>query len=420
MKQLSKKIFNIFIICIICIVPLIITPNRLDYYYQAKSYLIYALCLFTSIPFLFEFNKDYFSNKAIYYTIFVYIFILALSTIFSVNISQSIFGKIYRYEGFLTLICYLIIFIIASSKYIFSKVHLVYLFLSATVISIYGILQYFGYNIVKVDPIRSKWVKYVYSTIGNPNFLGSYLVLILPISIYCFIKSNKILNLLITCLLYTTLLLTNTRSAWIGFALSFLLLVIFSIKNKKDLKSLIFILLIIFSITLLINSYKNNALIKRFDSIVSDAKNASIDSTKSEYSGSTRIFIWKRTLKLIQNSPIIGYGPDTFDIVFMKNYKKDVNRLIGNIIIDKAHNEYLQIAYASGIPALITYLLFLIFAIIDAIKNINKNILIIPLLCSISGYLIQSFFNISVVSVAPVFWAFLGILCKFSKVKEFH
>ncbi|WP_179122179.1 O-antigen ligase family protein [Caloramator quimbayensis] len=417
---MSKKIFNIFIICIICIVPLIITPNRLDYYYQAKSYLIYALCLFTSIPFLFEFNKDYFSNKAIYYTIFVYIFILALSTIFSVNISQSIFGKIYRYEGFLTLICYLIIFIIASSKYIFSKVHLVYLFLSATVISIYGILQYFGYNIVKVDPIRSKWVKYVYSTIGNPNFLGSYLVLILPISIYCFIKSNKILNLLITCLLYTTLLLTNTRSAWIGFALSFLLLVIFSIKNKKDLKSLIFILLIIFSITLLINSYKNNALIKRFDSIVSDAKNASIDSTKSEYSGSTRIFIWKRTLKLIQNSPIIGYGPDTFDIVFMKNYKKDVNRLIGNIIIDKAHNEYLQIAYASGIPALITYLLFLIFAIIDAIKNINKNILIIPLLCSISGYLIQSFFNISVVSVAPVFWAFLGILCKFSKVKEFH
>lgn len=420
MKQLRRKIYNIFIICIICIVPLIITPNRFDYYYQAKSYAIYALCLFTTIPFLFEFNKNYFSNKAIYYTIFVYTLILSLSTIFSVNIGQSILGKVYRYEGFLTLICYIMIFIIASSKYVFSKNHLVYLFLSSSIISIYGILQYFGYNIVKVDPIRAKWIKYVYSTIGNPNFLGSYLVLILPVSIYCFVRTKKILYLLTTCLLYTTLLLTNTRSAWIGFALSFLLLFIFSIKYKINLKRLFFILFIIFSITLFLNLYKNNAVIKRFDSIVIDAKTASIKSTKSEYSGSTRIFIWKRTLKLIQNSPIIGYGPDTFDIVFMKNYKKDVNRLIGNLIIDKAHNEYLQIAYASGIPALITYLLFLIFIIRDAVKNTNKNTLIIPLLCSISGYLIQSFFNISVVSVAPLFWAFLGILCSFSKVKEFH
>ncbi|MCX7883917.1 MAG: O-antigen ligase family protein [Caloramator sp.] len=417
---MRRKIYNIFIIFIICIVPLIITPNRFDYYYQAKSYVIYTLCFFTSIPFLFEFDKNYFSNKAIYYTIFIYIFLLTLSTIFSINIGQSIFGKIYRYEGYLTLICYIIIFIIASSKYVFSKIHLVYLFLSSSIISIYGILQYLGYNIVKVDPIRAKWIKYVYSTIGNPNFLGSYLVLILPVSIYCFLKTKKILYLIITCLLYTTLLLTNTRSAWIGFAFSFLLLFIFSIKYKNNLKRLLFILVIIFSITSILNFYKNNTLIKRFDSIVSDAKNASIKSTKSEYSGSTRIFIWKRTLKLIQNSPLIGYGPDTFDIAFMKNYKKDVNRFIGNLIIDKAHNEYLQIAYASGIPSLITYLLFLILVIRNAFKNINKNILIIPLLCSISGYLIQSFFNISVVSVAPVFWAFLGILCSFSKVKEFH
>ncbi|WP_168190052.1 O-antigen ligase family protein [Caloramator sp. E03] len=291
---------------------------------------------------------------------------------------------------------------------------MIYLFTSSSLISIYGILQYFGYNLVKVDPIRSKWVRYVYSTIGNPNFLGSYLVLILPISIYCFIKSKKIIYIVTSSLFYSTLLLTNTRSAWLGFGVSFILLAILSLKYKKGLKSLLLVLFLIFAIALFLNFNKNNALIKRFDSIIIDAKTFYLNNATSEYSGSSRIFIWKRALKLIQKSPFIGYGPDTFDLVFMSNYRNDVKKYIGNIIIDKAHNEYLQIAVTLGIPALFIYLFFLFTILYKAFKNTKKNILIIPLLCSIIGYLIQAFFNISVVSVSPVFWAFLGILYNFT------
>lgn len=36
--------------------------------------------------------------------------------------------------------------------------------------------------------------------------------------------------------------------------------------------------------------------------------------------------------------------------------------------------------------------------------------MIIPLLCSVIGYLVQAFFNISVVSVAYVYWIALGML----------
>ncbi|QCX32741.1 hypothetical protein FDN13_02920 [Caloramator sp. E03] len=412
---MNKNIYNAFIICIICILPLIITPNRLDYYYEAKTYLLYILCFFTFIPFiLLKLKKHFNDNKLIYYILFAYIFTLSISTFYSINFYQSLYGKIYRYEGFLTLICYIIIFFIASSSYTFSKNHLIYLFTSSSLISIYGILQYFGYNLVKVDPIRSKWVRYVYSTIGNPNFLGSYLVLILPISIYCFIKSKKIIYIVTSSLFYSTLLLTNTRSAWLGFGVSFILLAILSLKYKKGLKSLLLVLFLIFAIALFLNFNKNNALIKRFDSIIIDAKTFYLNNATSEYSGSSRIFIWKRALKLIQKSPFIGYGPDTFDLVFMSNYRNDVKKYIGNIIIDKAHNEYLQIAVTLGIPALFIYLFFLFTILYKAFKNTKKNILIIPLLCSIIGYLIQAFFNISVVSVSPVFWAFLGILYNFT------
>jgi len=34
----------------------------------------------------------------------------------------------------------------------------------------------------------------------------------------------------------------------------------------------------------------------------------------------------------------------------------------------------------------------------------------VPLFSAILGYLVQAFFNISVVSVAYVFWVFLGLL----------
>lgn len=357
---MNDKFFNSFIISIICIVPLIITPYKRDYYYEAKTYAIYILCFFSFLPFLFlKLQKHFKENKSLYFILLTYILTLIISTFFSINFFQSLYGKIYRYEGLYTLLCYIIIFIISSCCYKFNKNHLTYLFTCSSIISIYGLMQYFGYNIFKIDPIRIKWIKYVYSTIGNPNFLGSYLVLILPLAIYCFIKTKKLIFLAISCLHFITLLLTKTRSAWIGFLISFLLLIFLSIKNKNDFKNLYKVIICIFIITAFINLNLNNLLYQRFSSIINYAKSVTTKSTLKEYSGSNRIFIWKRILKLIQKRPLIGYGPDTFDIAFMNNYEKEVKKYIGNIIIDKAHNEYLQIAVCCGIPTLFIYCLFL-------------------------------------------------------------
>ena len=45
------------------------------------------------------------------------------------------------------------------------------------------------------------------------------------------------------------------------------------------------------------------------------------------------------------------------------------------------------------------------------IKNINNNLFKV-LLLTLLGYLVQSFFNISVIMVAPIFWIFLGFCVK--------
>ena len=46
------------------------------------------------------------------------------------------------------------------------------------------------------------------------------------------------------------------------------------------------------------------------------------------------------------------------------------------------------------------------------IKFIFKDKIQTALLFGVIGYLIQAFFNISVVSVAPIFWILLGLLAK--------
>ena len=78
--------------------------------------------------------------------------------------------------------------------------------------------------------------------------------------------------------------------------------------------------------------------------------------------------------------------------------------------IDKAHNEYLQIAATIGIPAMIVYLAFLAQILSSQKKKIFKDnatfILVIPII----SYIVQAFFNISTIGVAPIFWALLGLL----------
>jgi O-antigen ligase len=106
---------------------------------------------------------------------------------------------------------------------------------------------------------------------------------------------------------------------------------------------------------------------------------------------------------------LLGSGPDTFGIV----YPKDT--VFKGVTVDKAHNEYLQIAVTLGIPALLVYLFFTAHVLLTGLKAASRmkgenQILLFGLLAICIGYLTQAFFNISVITVAPFFWVILGIL----------
>lgn len=134
--------------------------------------------------------------------------------------------------------------------------------------------------------------------------------------------------------------------------------------------------------------------------------------------GTYRIFLWKRTLPLIKDYPVFGSGPDTFVLRFMPLYSEDIARIGPFSINDTSANIYLTMLINLGIIGTIIYIVFIVESIYMGIKKINKNVFV--LLCAIICYCVQSFFNLSVVIVSPVFWVLLGInhLCVYEKKKE--
>jgi hypothetical protein len=134
--------------------------------------------------------------------------------------------------------------------------------------------------------------------------------------------------------------------------------------------------------------------------------------------GSSRGYIWSRSIPLIKNNLILGSGPDTFVFQFPQNdfvgkyYAYDTP----NMLVDKPHNLYLQIALNDGLIALIAFLCIVLVYIFDSIRlyafknNYNHSqILGLANSLGIIGYLFAGFFNDSVISVAPIFWIVLGV-----------
>ncbi|WP_425806366.1 polymerase [Desulfitobacterium sp. Sab5] len=135
--------------------------------------------------------------------------------------------------------------------------------------------------------------------------------------------------------------------------------------------------------------------------------------------GSSRGYIWSRSIPLLKNTILLGYGPDTFAAYFpqhdilgkMYAYNGDMWQLV-----DKPHDLYLQVALNTGMVSLLALLVLFGLYLFKSIKIYTKNEydnflsqVGVGVFIAIVGYLGAAFFNDSVVSVAPVFWILLGL-----------
>ncbi len=126
--------------------------------------------------------------------------------------------------------------------------------------------------------------------------------------------------------------------------------------------------------------------------------------------GSSRIRIWRRTLELFKERPILGSGPGTLasllDITFSRFVPETGQTLTS--CADNAHNVYLQLLAETGILGLSAYLGCAVTALAPCLRLRASA----EAKCAALGcitYLVQAFFGLELCLTAPLFWIFLGL-----------
>lgn len=135
---------------------------------------------------------------------------------------------------------------------------------------------------------------------------------------------------------------------------------------------------------------------------------------------SNRGYIWSRTIPMLKDTLIVGYGPDNYPMVFpQEDYVGRFN--VGNtgmlnILIDKPHNMYLQTAINTGVISLLALMAIWIMYLFDSFKIYIKGnmesfaeYMGAATFLSVTAYLVAGIFNDNIISVAPLFWILLGM-----------
>lgn len=401
-------LFSYFALAIIT--PLIFSTQNSELFEVPKMLFVYffasVILTLTLVKFIFA-EKFTFRKNIILTTFFLFICIQLMSAFTSIDKFTSVFGYPTRLNGgllsqfayFVILACGLINLKLEDAKKLIDA-----LVLSAFVVSVWGILGHFGYDpnclILTGHLNASCWqaefnpTLRIFSTLGQPNWLASYLLLIIPLSIALVISSKnqnrKILFAAVTFTLFLALIFTNSRAGLLGLGASFLtfLLMLGTNKIRRNLKKIaaglaIFILVFVF--------FGKNLAGRIYEAI-----NPPISTSGGTESGQIRLIVWKGALKIIGRAPILGTGPETFAYSYYKVRPQEHNKTTEwNFFYNKAHNEILNNFANLGILGGVGFLVFLAATILTFSKK--KSTFARALIAAITGYQVSLFFGFSTV-----------------------
>ena len=344
----------------------------------------------------------------------VYMIFLLASVFVAQRPDVAMFGSTTRMDGVLTFFLYANVYFLARQAKATSGFLFKWMVLSGLLISILGIIQFF-----EVDP---KWLRMYgssfyglsFASMGNPNFLGTWLVLIIPICLYLFVYQKAWYAVLVYGVVFFNLLATHTRGSWIGafVAVAFFMLAALVLqKNRKELLKKYAIIVLVTGISF--TSFVKNSHYDfgdRFWSIFTGLHDVIEGNEDAKYAGSFRFYVWKKVIILIEERPLLGWGVENMTFAMSNHFYHEIKEDFGVFKNwDKAHNEFLNIAVSSGIPSLVVYLGFLVLIIRKGLRKIKYSTIHFALLASIIGYLVQAQFNLQVVHVFYVWMAFLGL-----------
>lgn len=220
-----------------------------DFFLYGKQRFLILIGAVMAIIILIKVYSDKKSLKIspIYIPLAIYGIMVIVSTIFSVNFFASISGSLDLFESVFVLLAYCLL---AFYPYLILKEErdfkMIFYFLLAISLffSVYGIFQYLGYDFLSTELGYNLLVPYehrdgvgltfnfgakrVYLTLFNPNYVGVYVALVVPILMALLLLQKKVFNMIITILSIVGLLIctigAQSLASFIGLAVALLFL----------------------------------------------------------------------------------------------------------------------------------------------------------------------------------------------------
>lgn len=330
--------------------------------------------------------------------VILYSGVYLVGTVFSVNLSTSLLPGLLSVAFMLFSV--VLYYAVDGRRRLDILVFL--MVLAAVVVSVYGILQYifkWGYQSAAwVDSDMFSSISFrVSSTLDNPNMLGEYLILMIPLGGAGLLSAKswreRLFYLGCCGTMCLCMILTYSRGAWLGLlfagALFFLLL------NPRLILLAPFVLIAMYFVL-------PETVVSRFTSI----------GNLGDNSTSYRVYIWLGTLAMLKDYWMCGIGPG--DGAYNAVYPA---YSFNGIEAPHAHNLFLQIVCDAGIVALAVFVVVMFLfvrmmcAAISREKDSKSRILQIAILSGVFGFMVQamtdySFYNYRVMFV---FWVYLAL-----------
>jgi len=292
---------NIFLIFWLGVLPLVMWPGAVDFEFPKFIVILIAVNLW-AIPALINVKGNLFKvNNQIDKLIILTGIVATLSWLVNGSTGQGLIGLIYRYQGLITTWT-LIEFYFVSKKIIkWQESKRFIIWIVRVILTIY----FLGYRDI----------------MGNPNFLGAYIAVISAFLVdrnFCEIEGKAESVWIIW--------MTGSRSAMMAWLINIIL---------RGRKMWLIVSLIIVAGAIV---YFPKKAVSSFDN---------------------RLILWNKTLLMIQEKPLLGWGPENFEIGF-NSVLNDKDFDLKNVRVDRSHNLFLDIATNTGIVGLVVWGWFLV------------------------------------------------------------
>lgn len=286
---------------------------------------------------------------------------------------------------------------------------LLVVFVATVLVCLVGLVQYF----VGVDVTAQRWIDSdqfpelktrIFSTLGNPNVLASFLVLSMGLLLGGIVGNRfrpiKIALLLVLLLSVGCILLTYSRGAWLAMAVTGILFLL--IGRRLHFREA----MVGAAGLILLTALSYQSLLPRLRSLLALFNPA-------DSSTALRWALWESTMAMIREAPWLGLGWGSYRFVYPE-YDFFVQN--PDVIIYHAHNSLLSIASETGIPAMLIFASCWLAVIVRSLRDYFQTVdsvgkgISLGFFLSLSGMLAFSLtdhvlFNIQ---VTAVYWALLA------------